>query len=183
MEGHFFFEFKNYIYLTSEQHEEILEARNHLEVRCWMDNTCLIEHKEHYEFVNSLKTSSQTVYFAAYKDNTYCGSISLVGLGTSKVYYGYFSSPNFFGTRNGIRLYYYGLSFLVSNFNFPYIFGKIYKTNKRSIKLGLKFGFTSIIETEDFIEISRPTSSWPLNLTEKQMYKLLLENKMIEGSW
>ena len=168
------FIFRNYTELDLEEHKTVLQARNHTEVRRWMTHKDPILLTDHLNYIEFLKASGENLYFAAFNEGTYCGSVSLTGLSSQKPYFGYFSSPHLFGTKNGIKLYYYGLSFLILKFQFENVFGLIFKENKKALKLGLKFGFTSLTEYEHFIEISRPTLSWPLYLKQHEVFELLL---------
>lgn len=67
----------NYIDCTREQHLEILNLRNHDDVRIWMVNPEVISEENHFQFVERLKGNPDRLYLAIYRDGLLVGTYNL----------------------------------------------------------------------------------------------------------
>lgn len=58
--------FVNYTLLSEDDLESILQARNHPEIACWMENVEPISWESHIKYVHSLNHRSDRIYYAVY---------------------------------------------------------------------------------------------------------------------
>ena len=65
----------NFIDLSQEEKMMILEWRNRLDIQKWMYTQNDISLEEHLDFIDSLKTIKDKLYFLVKKDNIYIGVI------------------------------------------------------------------------------------------------------------
>lgn len=71
------YEIVNYVDCTKEQHLEILNLRNHDDVRIWMVNPEVISEENHFQFVERLKENPDRLYLAIYRDGLLVGTYNL----------------------------------------------------------------------------------------------------------
>ena len=71
------FTFKDYAILSLPESQLIWHGRNRKEVREWMTNANIITWDEHLQYMKTLKTRQDRIYYAVLKDDLIIGSICL----------------------------------------------------------------------------------------------------------
>ena len=84
----------NFIDLELEEKEMILKWRNHPEIRKWMYNQDEIKLEEHLNFIESLKSRKDKLYFLVKKEEEFIGVIDFLDLDKKEIFYGIYSNPN-----------------------------------------------------------------------------------------
>ena len=84
----------NFIDLKPEEKEMILKWRNHPEIRMWMYNQDEIKLEEHLNFIESLKSRKDKLYFLVKKEEEFIGVIDFLDLDKKEIFYGIYSNPN-----------------------------------------------------------------------------------------
>ena len=84
----------NFIDLKLEEKEMILKWRNHPEIRKWMYNQDEIKLEEHLNFIESLKSRKDKLYFLVKKEDEFIGVIDFLDLDKKEIFYGIYSNPN-----------------------------------------------------------------------------------------
>ena len=84
----------NFIDLKLEEKEMILKWRNHPEIRMWMYNQDEIKLEEHLNFIESLKSRKDKLYFLVKKEEEFIGVIDFLDLDKKEIFYGIYSNPN-----------------------------------------------------------------------------------------
>lgn len=79
-----------------ESHKEIIAIRNDPRIRMFMFNDKIITLDEHLNFVSKLKNSKKKIYWAAYDENVFIGSINLINIDTEhrRANLGIYSNPD-----------------------------------------------------------------------------------------
>lgn len=60
--------YKNYTHLDKEELRQIWEERNHPEIRKYMENDKVFSFESHLEYVESLKSRKDRVYYGVFQD-------------------------------------------------------------------------------------------------------------------
>ena len=66
----------NFIDLSQDEKKMILEWRNRLDIQKWMYTQNDISLEDHLDFIDSLKTIKDKLYFLVKKDDIYIGVIN-----------------------------------------------------------------------------------------------------------
>jgi UDP-2,4-diacetamido-2,4,6-trideoxy-beta-L-altropyranose hydrolase len=131
--------FINYIELNRENAVKVLEYRNQEDVRKWMINDRKISLKNHLNFVNTLKKSTDKHYFAAIRNNVLIGSTYITDCHNTSCSVGLFLGKNFRG--NGIELAYFSQLYVFNYLNLKKITIKVHIDNKNAIDYNVFLGF------------------------------------------
>jgi len=83
----------NFIDLGQKEKEMILEWRNHPEIRKWMYNQEKIKLEEHLNFIDSLKSRNDKLYFLVKKQDEYIGVVDFLDLDKKEIFYGMYANP------------------------------------------------------------------------------------------
>ncbi|OCL83440.1 MULTISPECIES: UDP-4-amino-4,6-dideoxy-N-acetyl-beta-L-altrosamine N-acetyltransferase [Arcobacteraceae] len=84
----------DFIDLSLEENNLILEWRNNPEVRKWMYNQHIIKLEEHLNFIENLKINKDKLYFLLKKDGDNLGVIYFVDINSEFSYFGFYGNPN-----------------------------------------------------------------------------------------
>lgn len=171
------FDIINYTELSPELHKELLEMRNHEEVRKQMFTNDVIPFNAHMAFVASLKADTSKAYFAAYRDGELRGAFNIIRL-NDRPEYGYFSSPSFFEGMNGIEIYYHGLSYLIKKFNLAGVFGQVLVSNRNPYRISEKFGFEFSAPDQNGVRQAHlDTAKWKFGFNDKDLLTFISNKK------
>lgn len=132
----------NFISLSQDEHKMILSWRNSQDVRKFMKTRHKITLKEHINFIKMLKSSSNSHYFLAKKDEIYYGVVSLVGKNL-----GIYKNPNL--NNVGKELLKSLVEFSFCELKKDFINAEVYLENQKAIKLYENFGFRFYEQTSD----------------------------------
>lgn len=91
---------KNFVDLTHDEAIDVLSWRNHESIRHWMYSTHDITLDDHLAFIQSLKTSTDKLYFVVIKNGNSIGVIDLVDITKTTASLGLYANP--FSDRKGI---------------------------------------------------------------------------------
>lgn len=91
---------KNFVDLTHKEAVEVLSWRNHDTISPWMHSTQIITLESHLSFIESLKTSTNKLYFVVIKNGNSIGVIDLIDITSTSASLGLYANP--FSDRKGI---------------------------------------------------------------------------------
>ena len=135
----------NFIDLKPEEKEMILKWRNHPEIRMWMYNQDEIKLEEHLNFIESLKSRKDKLYFLVKKEEEFIGVIDFTQLVEKKsVHMGIYSNPNLKG--NGKILLNKIIDYSFNNLKVERIFSEGLMENEKAYILYKSFNFKDIFE-------------------------------------
>ena len=121
----------------------ILEWRNRLDIQKWMYTQNDISLEDHLDFIDSLKTIKDKLYFLVKKDDIYIGVINFTQIKQNEsLHMGVYTNPNLKG---------YGKILLETIINFSFeilkvekIFSEVYFENERAYILYKRYNFIEI---------------------------------------
>ena len=130
----------NFTDLSNDEKKIILEWRNNPNIKKWMYTQNDISLEEHLDFIDSLKTIKDKLYFLVKKDNIYIGVIDFTQIKPNEsLHMGIYTNPNLKG---------YGKILLETIINFSFeilkvekIFSEVYFENERAFSLYKIYGF------------------------------------------
>ena len=135
----------NFIDLKLEEKEMILKWRNHPDIRKWMYNQDEIKLEEHLNFIESLKSRKDKLYFLVKKEEEFIGVIDFTQLVEKKsVHMGIYSNPNING--NGKILLNKIIDYSFNNLKVKRVFSEVFAENDKAYNLYKKFNFKAISE-------------------------------------
>ena len=122
----------NFIDLSQEEKMMILEWRNRLDIQKWMYTQNDISLEEHLDFINSLKTIKDKLYFLVKKDNIYIGVIDFTQIKPNEsLHMGIYTNPDL------KTIIYFSFEIL----KVEKIFSEVYFENERAFSLYKIYGF------------------------------------------
>ena len=133
----------NFIDLSQEEKMMILEWRNKIDIQKWMHTQNDISLEEHLDFIDSLKTIKDKLYFLVKKDDIYIGVINFTQIKQNEsLHMGVYTNPDLKG---------YGKILLETIINFSFeilkvekIFSEVYFENERAYILYKRYNFIEI---------------------------------------
>ena len=135
----------NFTELTLEQKEMVLIWRNSSEIRKWMYSQEEIELNDHLNFIESLKSRKDKLYFLVKKEDEFIGVIDFTQLVEKKsVHMGIYSNPKIKG--NGKILLNMIIDYSFNNLKVKRIFSEAFAENDKAHNLYKKFNFKNISE-------------------------------------
>jgi methionyl-tRNA formyltransferase/RimJ/RimL family protein N-acetyltransferase len=139
--------FVNYIECDIAQLIEILELRNHPEIRKWMVNSDEILFDKHINFVQSLLTKSDSRYYAVYMNDKLYASINIQVQSNNICERGIYSAPEFQGHGYTSKLE-RTFNKVLKSIGFNTILAKVKLDNQRSIRYHNKLGYKEVNRNE-----------------------------------
>lgn len=130
----------NFTDLSQDEKKMILEWRNRLDIQKWMYTQNDISLEDHLDFIDSLKTIKDKLYFLVKKDNIYIGVIDFTQIKPNEsLHMGIYANPDLKG---------YGKILLETIIYFSFeilkvekIFSEVYFENERAFSLYKIYGF------------------------------------------
>ncbi len=156
------FEFVDFIELTPEQSEQVLQCRNLPEIRVCMVNTGIIDRHIHQEFVRNLRNNSKALYYSIYFNNNFVGAIYLQIEHLTTAERGIYLHPSFWGRGLSKKITTEFYKYISENFGIETIKTKVKKNNKSSNALENSLGALKEYEDDKYIYYS-------LDLTETNL--------------
>lgn len=149
------FEFVNYTQLTVEEMRVLLDGRNNPEIRKWMYNPEPIAWEDHVNYIKSLKTRKDCVYWAIFYEGKMIGSQCLnpYEIATKIGYSGKFLFPKSQGKGLGYKYTYEFLRYVFSNGIVNAINAETKISNERNIKVNKSLGFVEIGRNQDYVQL------------------------------
>ncbi|AXA33395.1 UDP-4-amino-4,6-dideoxy-N-acetyl-beta-L-altrosamine N-acetyltransferase [Francisella adeliensis] len=132
----------NFIDLSLEQKEKVLEWRNHLDIRSYMYDTNEISLENHLNFIESLKHREDKKYFLVQNSNIDIGVIDFVTIKPNKsLDMGLYAAPGVKGVGNLLLTEIKNYAFDV--LKVKTINAEVFIENERAYMLYLKYNFES----------------------------------------
>ena len=185
------YEFKNYVMLEDDEKQQMLEWRNHENIRKNMYNTQLISLESHMAFIKSLEVRTDRFYWKVSDNDRPIGSFNIVDVdwdkGTAEL--GYYMAPELLGGGDGIFFIYNILAFIFDVLKLNSLYGATNVENKAAAYIDEYYGFvktgkkTLLVDGKevDFDEHCLTSESFNKGRTEKikieNVLKFLKEKK------
>ena len=135
----------NFTDLKLQEKEMILKWRNHPDIRKWMYNQDEIKLEEHLNFIESLKSRKDKLYFLVKKEDEFIGVIDFTQLiEKESVHMGIYSNPNLSG--NGKILLSKIIEYSFHDLKVEKVFSEVFIENEKAYNLYKKFNFKDISE-------------------------------------
>lgn len=133
----------NFTELTLEQKEMVLIWRNSSEIRKWMYSQEEIELNDHLNFIESLKSRKDKLYFLVKKDKEYIGVIDFTEIiEEESLHMGIYTNPNIKG--NGKILLNKIIEYSFDNLKVKKIYSEVFSQNNKAYELYEKYNFKDI---------------------------------------
>ena len=133
----------NFTELTLEQKEMVLIWRNSSEIRKWMYSQEEIELNDHLNFIESLKSRKDKLYFLVKKDKEYIGVIDFTEIiEEESLHIGIYTNPNIKG--NGKILLNKIIDYSFDNLKVKKIYSEVFSQNNKAYELYEKYNFKDI---------------------------------------
>jgi len=134
--------------LTLKEKEMVLSWRNDDLVRKWMFNQEYITLDKHLDYIESLASRIDRLYFLAKIQDEYFGVVDLTNIMTcDRAELGIYVKPNTHG--NGKVLMHKIIQFAFQDLKINKLLANVYKSNKNAIKLYKKFNFITVSNDKD----------------------------------
>lgn len=164
------FRFVNYTLLSEYDLQSILQARNHPEIACWMENTEPISWESHINYVRSLKEKFDRIYYGVFnKEGEIIGSQSLNPL---KTYIegesGLYLFPDFKGKGLGKLMKKEFIEYIFDNNLLNTITEKVKHSNIRNKELNISLGF----------ELTNQDEKYSYFILTKERYLMLIKSSV-----
>lgn len=143
--------FTNYISLPDDLIRQVLEWRNHKEVRRWMYNTDIIPYETHISYVQSLHTREDVYYWLVSYKGEQVGAVYLTNVchESNTAELGMYYRPDQVNhSPFGIEYVHILYDFVINQLHIGKIHGDIREDNKNSLALTLFMGASIIGKTE-----------------------------------
>lgn len=133
----------NFIDLSLEEKEMILKWRSHSDIRKWMHDQNEIKLDDHLNFIESLKSRDDKLYFLVKKEDEFIGVIYFTELFHKKsVHMGLYSNPDMKG--NGKILLNKIIDYSFNDLKVKKILLEVFEENEKAYNLYKKFNFRDI---------------------------------------
>lgn len=136
------YSYVNFTKLSYEELLQVLEWRNHPDVRKCMNNIGYISEKEHLAFCKSLKFKSDTFYWVIVKENQHIGVLNIIDVDYENCTCepGFYLSPSIMGHGESLFVLSNYKSFLLNSLGFKGLVGHNYYDNKPAFSFTIFFG-------------------------------------------
>lgn len=141
--------FKDYITLSINEHEKILNMRNDDRIRMNMDSVEKISWKNHCAFLSSLFNNSEKRYWAVYDQKEFIGSVNINLISKNVVERGIYIKPDLIGESVGTKIE-KATEILLKKSGISEIRAKVLHENINSLKFHYKNNYTSISRDEKY---------------------------------
>lgn len=134
--------FTNYICLPDNQIRQILEWRNHEDVRRWMLHSNIISYEAHIKYVQSLRTREDVCYWLVSHRGMPIGAVYLTNIcdETDSAELGYYMRPDYINSGEGFDFVYNMFAFALDMIQVGHLNGTVRTDNKIPYSLSAFFG-------------------------------------------
>lgn len=147
-----------YQLMNQELSKEVLECRNHPNIRQFMTNPEPIPFENHIQFIENLDTK-QKKYFAVLKNGLFFGAFNL-HFDSEVATWGFFLNPNLMGSGLGVLLETIVLEISFFLFEIPELTGVVLEENKGALSLHKRFGFKKIDTFDGYHRLNLTQKDW-----------------------
>lgn len=153
------YRFINFVQLSQQESDMILENRNNLDIRKYMYNSNLISKEEHLNFITSLKDKNDRFYWLVYHNNVPIGVVNLTDIDSEnksgEVGYYLFVSCQGKGMGKSMLESFHSLLFDTMALNLTHMW---VENNNNALYLDMKLGYkesslTKFIGNRQFIKL------------------------------
>ncbi len=130
---------KNFIELSDDEKKMVLTWRNHSNIRKWMYTQDEISLENHLNFIESLKTRDDKLYFVVEKDEKYIGVIYFYNFENGSCEFGLYSNPAL--SAVGKILINEIVNYAFNRLNSNLLIAEVLANNERAINLYKKYNF------------------------------------------
>ena len=131
----------NFIDLSQEEKMMILEWRNKIDIQKWMHTQNDISLEEHLDFIDSLKTIKDKLYFLVKKEDENIGVVYFTNLTKKEVYFGLYANPTIKTLGVGRILEEISIDFVFNSLNARKLKLEVFEDNIQVINLHRKYNF------------------------------------------
>lgn len=160
----------NFTALTNEQKLMVLSWRNDERISAFMKNKT-VGKDEHFNFIESLKSRNDRLYFLVKNEEKYIGVIDFIKICDKSCEFGIYGNPNLKGV--GKILMQNIIDYARKILKIGELNACVYKQNERAIKLYKKFNFEIKYQKDQMIYLSKNLTQTCYNLENSQK---LMEN-------
>lgn len=134
----------NFIDMNDNEKLQVLEMRNHPQVREWMYSNQKIPEVGHFNFIEKLKSDSSQKYFSIKKDGLVLGVLYFTNIDfqESSTEFGLYSNPFEKLAGKGTIMQEIAITYAFDCLKLDRILLEVYSDNKIAINLYMKFGFS-----------------------------------------
>jgi len=149
----------NFSDTTLKEKKLILEFRNDANIRKWMVNTQPISYENHLDYIKSLSSKNDVIYFLVKELDRYIGVINFTNIiNKQSAELGIYSNPNIKG--KGTILLTSIINYGFSKFFLQKIIAQVLIDNQRAISLYNKFNFIEYKRDSQFIYMELTNENW-----------------------
>lgn len=132
----------NFVLLSQAELLEVLEWRNHPNVRKYLNNNDLIRKEEHFSFCYNLKTNSKKFYWLVKKGNKPIGVLNIINIDYYKKVCesGFYLVPNLLGSGEGLFIIRNYKTFLLKELKFKAVYGHNFYDNMSAFIITMFLG-------------------------------------------
>jgi len=151
-------ELVNFIDLTSNEKEMLLEWRNDSSIRQWMFTKELISLENHLNYIETLVDKKDRVYFMLKEEGKAIGVIDFTNISKNKANIGLYAKPFLKGKGEILMstILDYGFNVL----KVKTLISEVLNSNQSAIRLYKKFNFQEIGREENIIIMERKNENW-----------------------
>lgn len=134
--------YRNFITLSLDEKEKVLEWRNNEKIRRWMNHSEIIPLDNHLRYIESLKNRDDVFYWLVYKDGEAVGVVDILNVEeeNNSVETGYYLNPDLLDSGFGFEFYYYFKLFFHDSLYVERAVGELLVGNTNSYMLITYFG-------------------------------------------
>jgi UDP-4-amino-4,6-dideoxy-N-acetyl-beta-L-altrosamine N-acetyltransferase len=136
----------NFTDLSFNEKIMVLEWRNHPQTRKWMYTQDEISVENHLNFIESLKTRDDKLYFILKKDENYIGVIDFYNFENDLCEFGLYSNPFLKIAGTGSLLMEAGLNYAFDFLKITKLKLEVFEENLRAQGLYERYGFKEVAE-------------------------------------
>lgn len=152
-------EFKNFLYLTKDEHQKLLDIRNDENIKKYMRDNKTIKLENHLLWLKGLNEKS--LYFAVFKDKNLIGCVDITSINLTKKTssWGFYFENTTSAFVASICVYLL-IEKIFDEKNIEKITSEVKKTNENAYKFNLSFGFLPIYEDEEYFFLELKKQNW-----------------------
>lgn len=168
--------FKDITTVDKKLQLEVLEWRNHIDIRKNMYTDTTIAIKTHELWLKSLIDNQVTKVYIAYKDDNPIGIVSITNIKYlhQSSDWAFYLNPKFLQSKGlGVLLEYHFLNFIFDNFNIEKLNCEVIETNQSVVNLHKKFSFKQEgIRRKNIIKDGRRVDVYLLGILKEEWYQI-----------
>lgn len=172
--------FKNFIDLNDQEIEMVLKWRNDDRISSLMLNKKKISNKDHFSFIEKLKSSNEKSYWLVNINGSLVGVVDFYNIKPTSTYWGYYVKPELIGKSFGVVLEYLVLELAFRTFGLKELWCETLAVNKSVIKLHQTFGYKTVRADSEIIVMRAANHEWNgTYLLQLQPFLKMVKDKLL----